>query len=149
MIGFTGIFDTVRVTTLYNSLLQSRLHYPLLGSGFQWRTFPFHWVPELSTASATSFPQQQLTTEPQQLSDSLINSVTHHPIQLISIDCLLTHSLLKDRLLTNCHAYNISARTVQKTQLQYCYAIAVETCLFPKPLLSIGCYIAAAFAVIA
>jgi hypothetical protein len=27
----------------------------LLGSGFQWQTFPFLWVPELSLASATSF----------------------------------------------------------------------------------------------
>jgi hypothetical protein len=34
----------------------------LLGSNFQWRTFPFLWVPELSLASATSFSQQQLTT---------------------------------------------------------------------------------------
>jgi hypothetical protein len=27
----------------------------LLGSGFQQRTFPFLWVPELSQISATSF----------------------------------------------------------------------------------------------
>jgi hypothetical protein len=37
------------------------LHYPLLSSGFQCRTFPFLRVPELSSASATSFSQQQLT----------------------------------------------------------------------------------------
>jgi hypothetical protein len=42
----------------------------LLGNGFQRRTFPFLWVPELPSASATSFSQQQLTmTEPQQFSD--------------------------------------------------------------------------------
>jgi hypothetical protein len=46
---------------------------PLFGSSFQWRMFPFLWVPKLSLASATSFPQQQLTmTEPQQLSDWLL-----------------------------------------------------------------------------
>jgi hypothetical protein len=43
---------------------------PFLGSGFQPRTFPFLWVPELSSSSATSFYQQQLTTtEPQQFSN--------------------------------------------------------------------------------
>jgi hypothetical protein len=35
---------------------------PLLGIGFQWRMFPFLWVPYLSPALATSFSQQQLTT---------------------------------------------------------------------------------------
>jgi hypothetical protein len=35
----------------------------LLGSGFQWRTFPFLWVPELSPTSATSFSQLQLSTD--------------------------------------------------------------------------------------
>jgi hypothetical protein len=39
---------------------------------------PFLLVPELSVASAASFSQQQLTTtEPQQFSNSLTNSVTH------------------------------------------------------------------------
>jgi hypothetical protein len=57
---------------------QSRLHRPLQGSGFQRRTFPFLWVPELSPASATSFSQQQLTrTEPQQFSDWLTQSLTN------------------------------------------------------------------------
>jgi hypothetical protein len=43
---------------------------PLLGKGFQRRTFPFLWVPELSSVSDTSFEQQQLTmTESQQFSD--------------------------------------------------------------------------------
>jgi hypothetical protein len=48
---------------------QSRLYYPLLGSGFQQRIFHFFWVPELSS---TSLSQQQLkTTEPQRLSYQL------------------------------------------------------------------------------
>jgi hypothetical protein len=34
----------------------------MLRNGFQRRTFPFLWVPELSPASATSFKQQQSTT---------------------------------------------------------------------------------------
>jgi hypothetical protein len=33
----------------------------LLGNGFQWRMFPFLWVPELFLASATSFCNSQLT----------------------------------------------------------------------------------------
>jgi hypothetical protein len=40
-----------------------------LCSCFQRRTFPFLWFPELSPASATSFSQQQLTTESQRLSN--------------------------------------------------------------------------------
>jgi hypothetical protein len=58
----------------YNSLLPFRNHHPkqnnvssllqsphsLLGSGFQQRTVPFLWVPELSPISATSFSQQRL-----------------------------------------------------------------------------------------
>jgi hypothetical protein len=62
-----------RVTTPYNSLLhtqcpQSRLHSPLLGSGFQHRNFSYFRIPELSQATTTSFSQQQLTTEPKQFS---------------------------------------------------------------------------------
>jgi hypothetical protein len=46
---------------------------PLLGSGFQRRTSPFLWVPELSPDSVTSIQQQHLTaTQPQQSSNSLI-----------------------------------------------------------------------------
>jgi hypothetical protein len=43
--------------TLVSTVMSS---LPLLGSGFQWRTFPFFWVPEISPASATRF--SQLTT---------------------------------------------------------------------------------------
>jgi hypothetical protein len=45
----------------------------------------------------------------------------------------------------NCPAYNISARTAQKTPFHF----AVETCLFAKPLLCNGCCIAACFAFVA
>jgi hypothetical protein len=59
--------------------------------------FPFLWVPELSPASATSFSQQQLTTtEHQRLSNYLTNSPTNSQLLI-------------------CPAYNISARTAQKT----------------------------------
>jgi hypothetical protein len=52
---------------------------PLLGSNFQWRMFPFLWVPELLLASAISFSQQQLTTtELQQFSNSLTHQPTLH-----------------------------------------------------------------------
>jgi hypothetical protein len=34
--------------------------YSLLGSGFQRRTFPFLWIPELFPASATNLSHQQL-----------------------------------------------------------------------------------------
>jgi hypothetical protein len=50
---------------------------------------------------------------------------------------------------TNCPAYNISARTTQKIPFHYCCAVvAVETCLFVKPLLNSGCCTAAYFAVV-
>jgi hypothetical protein len=45
---------------------------PLFGSGSQRRTSPFLWFPELSSASPTTFSQQQLAmTEPQQSSNWL------------------------------------------------------------------------------
>jgi hypothetical protein len=47
---------------------------PLLGSGFQRRTLPILWVPELSPASATSFSQQPLrTVDLQQVPDCNFN----------------------------------------------------------------------------
>jgi hypothetical protein len=82
MTGFIGLFDTAHdytsqftfthtpVSTATSSLL-------LLGSSFQWRMFSFLCVPALSSASATSFSQQQFTmTEPQQFSDSLTDWLT-------------------------------------------------------------------------
>jgi hypothetical protein len=69
MIGFILLFDTARDYTLQFTVTSS---LPLLGSGFQRRTFSFRWVPELSPASSTSFLEQQLkTAEPQQSSNSL------------------------------------------------------------------------------
>jgi hypothetical protein len=35
---------------------------PLPFNGFQQRTFPFFWIPDLSPASAATFSQQSLTT---------------------------------------------------------------------------------------
>jgi hypothetical protein len=130
------------MTTHYISLLhmyaQTHRHTPmlavmssllLLDSSCQWQMFPFFWVPRLSPASATSFSQQQLTiTEPQLLSDSL----THQPTPL------------------TCPAYNISAQTAQKTPFLCCNSIvAMQTCLFAKPLLSNSCCILAYLVVVA
>jgi hypothetical protein len=72
-IGFIGLFDTTRDyillfigTHTYVSTVTSSL--PLLSSDFN-GDVPFLWVPELSSASATIFSQQQLTTtEPQHFS---------------------------------------------------------------------------------
>jgi hypothetical protein len=61
MTGFIGLFDAASDYTLEftithtQSSVQSRLHYLLLGGGFQCWTFPSVWVPELSPASATVF----------------------------------------------------------------------------------------------
>jgi hypothetical protein len=86
----------------------------LLGSGFQRWTFPFLWVPEPSLASATSC-SQQLPTSTELRSSPLIHKPTN-----------------STRLaLTDWHAYNISARTAQKTPFHCCCAIfTVETYLF-------------------
>jgi hypothetical protein len=50
------------MTTLYNSLFHTvvflvnySLHYPLPGNGFQRRTFPLLWVPELSPCLSYKF----------------------------------------------------------------------------------------------
>jgi hypothetical protein len=97
-----------RITTLYISLLHTLMStvtytLPLLGRGFQRRTFSFLWIPELSPASATSFSQQQLTTTQLQRSS---NSLTHSPTNW-------TISLHWLQLLTT-PAYNVSAWTARK-----------------------------------
>jgi hypothetical protein len=58
------LFDTAGEYTLQYTVthIQSRLHQSVLGNGFKRRAFPFLWVPELFSSSATSFSQQQLTT---------------------------------------------------------------------------------------
>jgi hypothetical protein len=74
MTGFIGLFDTAHDYTLQCTVTHKLVStvtstLPLLGIGFQRRTFPFLWVPELFPASATSFVWQQLTTtEQEQLS---------------------------------------------------------------------------------
>jgi hypothetical protein len=75
-----GLFDnthdyilqfTILHTHIHTHSPQSCLYQPLLSSSFQW-TFHFLWVPELFSASATSFSQQQLIkTELQQFTDWL------------------------------------------------------------------------------
>jgi hypothetical protein len=74
-----GHTDLLRLLCLYQSS----------GNGFQWRTFPFLWVPELSPASATSFSQQQLTTEPPAVMSLTLHWLTE-----------LKSKLLYDRLFT-------------------------------------------------
>jgi hypothetical protein len=82
---------------------------------------PFFCLPKLSLALGSSSSQQQLTTTiPQQSSNQSSNSPTN---------------------LTDCLAYNISARTIQKTLLLCCSeTVAEETCLFAELLLSNGCF---------
>jgi hypothetical protein len=54
---------TLLTTNNYNTLTELRAleitetktNITLLDSGLKWRTFPFLWVPEMSSASATSF----------------------------------------------------------------------------------------------
>jgi hypothetical protein len=63
--------DIARDCTVTDTLVSTVTSLlPLLGSGFQRRTFPFFCIPELPPFSATGFSQQQLTTtEPQQSSN--------------------------------------------------------------------------------
>jgi hypothetical protein len=66
VIGFIGLFNVARNCTLQftvTNTLMSRVtsSLSLLGSGIQWRTFPFLWIPELSPILATNFLEQQLT----------------------------------------------------------------------------------------
>jgi hypothetical protein len=75
-IGLIGLFKhttrdyNLQFTITHTLVCTVKYSLPLLGSGFQLRLFPFLWVPKLSSASATSFYQQQLTTaEPQQFSN--------------------------------------------------------------------------------
>jgi hypothetical protein len=93
-----------RVTIFYNSLLHTNtsIHGHVFTSRSSVATsnggrYPSSLLPNYP---ATSFSQQQLaTTEPQKFSDWLPQS------------------------LSNCLAYNISARTAQKTPFQYCCEI--------------------------
>jgi hypothetical protein len=60
MTGFIGLFDTARddtsqFTITYTLVFTFTSSLPLLGDGFQRRTFPFIWVPELFSASVSSF----------------------------------------------------------------------------------------------
>jgi hypothetical protein len=60
VIGFIGLFDTprdytLRVTITHTLVTTVTSSLTLFGSGFQRRTLPLLWVPELSPASATSF----------------------------------------------------------------------------------------------
>jgi hypothetical protein len=47
-----GLFDTPRDYALQSTVTSS---LPLLGRGFQLRTLPFLWVPELPSTSTASF----------------------------------------------------------------------------------------------
>jgi hypothetical protein len=89
-----GIDDRIYWTIWYSAWLhftvQTHTHtlestvtssLPLLGSGFQRRTFPFLWVPEQSLASATSLNPRGYLTLTQSLT-TLANSVTHQPTPL-------------------------------------------------------------------
>jgi hypothetical protein len=89
--GFIGLFDTARdyplqvtITHTLKSTITSPM--PLLGSGSQRRTFPFLCVLEMSPSAATSFSQQQHTTDPQRLS----NSLTLHSLSNFSNVLLIT-----------------------------------------------------------
>jgi hypothetical protein len=80
--------DYILQLTITHTMVQSRLNLSIHGNGFQRRTFPFLWVPELFLASTTRLQQQQLsTTEPQRLSSSLTYSVTN-PSLTPSLFCL-------------------------------------------------------------
>jgi hypothetical protein len=114
VIGFVGPYNSVTTSsysaiadkhTIYSSvehtllsLLSLRCLYRFSGNGFLRRTFCFLWVPELSPSSATSFPQQHLTT-----TELVTNSVTHQPTISTQVNS------------TDCPAYDISTRTAQKT----------------------------------
>jgi hypothetical protein len=76
--------------------------------------------------------------------------------QWLNISSPLTNSPTYQRTnstqltITNCPHYNISACTAQKTPFHYCCAIvAVETCLFAKPLHNNSCCIVASSAIVA
>jgi hypothetical protein len=58
----TSNYNIIAISTIYSSLEHAlsffslfSLHQSFPGNGFQRRTFPLLWVPELSPASATSF----------------------------------------------------------------------------------------------
>jgi hypothetical protein len=51
----TNSHSTIHYSIHLSLLSLLSLHPSFPGNDFQWRTFPFLWVPELSPASATSF----------------------------------------------------------------------------------------------
>jgi hypothetical protein len=52
VIGFIGLFGAAPDYILYFTIIHAtaRSHSQLLGSGFQWRAFPFHGITERSQA---------------------------------------------------------------------------------------------------
>jgi hypothetical protein len=87
--GLIGLHFT---GSLSHTVLTVTSSLPLLGSGFQKRTIPFLWVPELSWAPASSSSQQLSPSG--YLTNTSTNSQNESPL--------------------TCPAYNIWARTAQK-----------------------------------
>jgi hypothetical protein len=88
--GFIELFDTQLMTTLYNSLVYAyihthacthmrHLHWPLLGSSFQWQMFPFLWFtngpwPQLPASNSNNSQRLSLSIP---LTDWLTNQPTN------------------------------------------------------------------------
>jgi hypothetical protein len=104
----------------------------LLGSGFQRRTFPFLWVPELSLASPTSFCNSELTTSESELLYDFRFTVKFvlapSPLRITT----------RDFFTPRCHAYNISAWTPQKIPFLCSSLMAVAWLLVLRSLPSNG-----------
>jgi hypothetical protein len=115
-------------------------HVYISRSGFQRRTFPFLWVPELSPVSATSFSQQQLTTaESQQPFDCLANQ----PTEINSTDWLtdwLSWAESESYVTTDVQTASLSWNKAPSESYDHIFIIVwqLRVCWFRAPSLTRG-----------
>jgi hypothetical protein len=125
MIGFIGLFDTVRDYTWQFTITHTHasVHSHVFTSRFSVTASnggrsPSSGIPNCPMAQ---LPASQ-TNSSQRLyrSSPLTTSLTHQPTLY-----LLTHQLNQLSLLSliNCPAYNVSARTAHKTPFLCCYVV--------------------------
>jgi hypothetical protein len=143
------IDDQIYCTLWYSAWLQFTIHYYT----YTHTSVHSHDFTSRCSVAASKVGRSPSSGFPNYPCHQLQDSHSNSP-QRLNLSSSLTHWLTQLKstqlTLTNWPAYDISARTAQKTLFLYCCVIVdVETYLFEKSLLSNGCCIAASLTVIA
>jgi hypothetical protein len=125
MTGFIGLFDTAGDYTLQFTVTHKLVStvmssMPLLGNGFQRRTFPYFRVPELSPTSATGFSQSSrvLCYDRRSVGQSVLMSSTH-------LGFMTRFLLVRQLWVCWCGALSLTRGRVCRLQLRRVLASAV------------------------